>query len=229
MTNKLQISSLISTKKSHTLNNSLAQLVNNKKLLFAQAQSEIQLSFSSSFNLIENSTISKTNELTSPRNFPVGKVFNRRLIASLTSKDALLKEVRDCIIRSHEERLQALNTYLHSYWWDLHVSSGCVRMDEKVGIPNTLKDALIEDLHASHPGSWGIICMAQHCWWPYMNSYLLVQAIECKPCTAIVKNLKSTILAKQFQAHKTSLVANQEIQIDFVGPIIMRKIMKLRF
>ena len=92
----------------------------------------------------------------------VGKVFNKGLIASLTSKDEVLKEVRDCIIRSDKERLKALNLYLHSNWRDLHVSSGFVCMDEKVAIPNALKDAPIEDLHASHTGSGGMVCMAQH-------------------------------------------------------------------
>ena len=92
-------------------------------------------------------------------------------------------------------------------------------MDEKVAIPNALKEALIDDLHASHPGSWGMICMAQHCWWPYMNRDLLVKAIECKSCTAIGKNLKSVIPAKQFKAHTPCIVPNQEIQIDFAGPI----------
>ena len=96
-------------------------------------------------------------------------------------------------------------------------------MDEKVAIPNALKDALVEDLHTSHPGSWGMICMAQHCWWPYMNGDLLVRAIECKSCTAIGKNLKSTIPAKQFQAHKPCKVPNQQIQIDFAGPIDKEK------
>ena len=149
----------------------------------------------------------------------VGKVFSKGLIASLTSKDAVLKEVRDCIIRGDEERLKALNRYLHSYWRDLHVTGGCVCMDEKVAIPNALKDALIDDLHASHPCRWGMICMAQHCCWPYMNRDLLVKAIECKSCTAIGKNLKSVIPAKQFKAHTPCIVPNQEIQIDFAGPI----------
>ena len=54
----------------------------------------------------------------------VGKVFNNGLIASLTSKNAVIKEIRDCIIRSDEDRMKALNPYLHSYWRDLHVSSG---------------------------------------------------------------------------------------------------------
>ena len=133
-------------------------------------------------------------------------MFNKGLIASLTSKNAVLKEVKNCIIRSDEERLKALNPYLHSYWRDLHVSSGCVYMDEKVAIPNALKDALVEDLHASHPGSCGLVYMARHYWWPYMNRDLLVRAIECKPCTAIGKNLKSIIPAKKFQAHKPCLV-----------------------
>ena len=92
-------------------------------------------------------------------------------------------------------------------------------MDEKVAIPNTLKDALIEDPHASHPGSWGMACMAQYCWWPYINRDLLVKATECKSCTAIVKNLKSVIPANQFKAHTPCIVPNQETKIDFAGPI----------
>ena len=46
----------------------------------------------------------------------IGKLFNKNLIATLTSKNAVLKEVRDCIIRSDEERLKELNPCLHSYW-----------------------------------------------------------------------------------------------------------------
>ena len=49
-----------------------------------------------------------------------------------------------------------------------------------------------------------------------MSRYLLVRAIEC---TATGKNFKSIIPAKQFQAHKPYIVPNQEIQIDFTGPI----------
>ena len=45
----------------------------------------------------------------------VSKIFNKSLIASLTSKDAVLKEVRDCILTNNENRLKALNTYIHSF------------------------------------------------------------------------------------------------------------------
>ena len=47
--------------------------------------------------------------------YNVSKIFNKSLIASLTSKDAVLKEVRDCILTNNESRLKALNPYIHSY------------------------------------------------------------------------------------------------------------------
>ena len=147
---KPQLSSLNSTQKSHTLNSSLAPLVNSKKSVFAQTQSESQLSSLFSIDSIENSKTSptmsqqvssmkgKSASTRSSRTLPrvsftenptpntlrhssshsnistplidspqalafdkvVGKVFNKGLIASLTREDAVLKEIRDCIIRS---------------------------------------------------------------------------------------------------------------------------------
>ena len=89
----------------------------------------------------------------------VSKILNKTLIASLLSEDAVLKEVRDCILTNNESPLRALNRYIFSYWRDLHVRSGCVFIDEKVVIPNVLRKALIEDIHSSHPGAWGMICI----------------------------------------------------------------------
>ena len=149
----------------------------------------------------------------------VSKIFNKSLIASLTSKDAVLKEIRDHILTSNESRLKTLNPYIRSYWRDLHVRSGCVCIDEKVAISDVLREALIDDIHSSQPGTWGMICMATHCWWPYIQRELIVKATECKPCTVTGKNLNSVIPAKQFNPHLPCVEPNQEIQIDFGGPI----------
>ena len=53
-----------------------------------------------------------------------------------------------------------------------------------------------------------------------MHRELIVKASECKPCTAIGKNLKSIIPAEQFTP---CVEPNQEIQIDFGGPIFDEK------
>ena len=124
---------------------------------------------------------------------------------------------RDCVLTNNESRLKSLNPYIHLYWRYLHVKSSCVCVDEMVAIANVLQEALIDDIHASHPGKWGMICMATHCWWPYMNCELIVNATECKPCTAIGMNLKSVIPTKQFKPHIPCVESNQELQIDFGG------------
>ena len=153
----------------------------------------------------------------------VSKFFNKSLIASLTSKDAVLKEVRDCSLTNNEKRLKALNPYIHSYWRVLLARSGCVCIDEKVAIPNVLREAMTDDIHSSHPGTWGMICMATHCLWPYMHRKLIGEATECKPCTVIGKNLKPVIPAKQINPHTPCVEPNQEIQIDFGGPTFDEK------
>ena len=153
----------------------------------------------------------------------VNKKFSKSLIAYQTSKDAVLKEVRDCILTNNESCQKEFNPYIHFHWRDLDVRSGCVCIDEKVAIPNVLREALIEDIHTSQPGIWGMIYMATHCWWPYFNRELIVKATECKPCTVIGKNLKSVNPAKQFRPHVPCVEPNQEIQIVFGAPIFDEK------
>ena len=53
-------------------------------------------------------------------------------------------------------------------------------------------------------------CITTHRWWPYLNCELIVKSRECKPGTAIGKNLKSVIPAKQFQPHIRCAEPNQE-------------------
>ena len=145
------------------------------------------------------------------------------MIAVLTSIDAVVKEVRDCILTNNESQGKAFNPCIHKYWRDFQFRSGCVCVDEKVAIPNVLREAMISDIHVSHQGTWVMICMTTHCWWPYMNRESLVKATECKPCTSMSKNCISLIPAKHFRPHISCVEPNQEIQIDFGGPIFDKK------
>ena len=96
----------------------------------------------------------------------ITKFFSKFLIPLLTSNDAVLKEVCDCILNNNEERPHEINPYIHLHRRELHVRSGDVYIDETVAIPDVLRQAFIDILHASHPDTWGMLCMATHCWWP---------------------------------------------------------------
>ena len=128
----------------------------------------------------------------------IGNVFSKSLITSITSKDAVLEEVRYCNLTNNEARLKESNPYIHSYWRDIHICVGCVCIHEKIAIPNVLREALIYNLNASRPVTWGMLCMATH-WWVNMNRELIAKSTKCKPCNVFGKNLKYVILDTQFR------------------------------
>ena len=132
-----------------------------------------------------------TNDLyTDAFNFALSKIFSSKLMASLTTKDAILKEVRDCILTENEDRCKQISPYIHSFWKDLHVKNGCVCIDERIAIPNSIKDAYVEAIHATQPGSWGMTDMATHAWWPYVHRDIITKTAKCNPCVKIGKKFK---------------------------------------
>ena len=153
----------------------------------------------------------------------LNKVFSKKFLAILTGKDAILKEVRDCVIRNDPDRLQEISPYLFSYWRDLSVKHGCVCLDERIAIPNSIKDAVLEDIHSTHPGSFAMLSLAQNIWWPHIHRDILAKANECKACTEIGKNLKSVISHPKWAPLPKCIEPNDEIQIDFGGPILNKK------
>ena len=102
-------------------------------------------------------------------NFAFSKIISITLMASLTSKDAIIKEIRDSVLTDIEDRCRQISPYIHSFWKDLHVKNGCVCIEDRIAIPNSIKDAYVEAIHATHPRSWGMTDMATHAWWPYMH------------------------------------------------------------
>ena len=120
-------------------------------------------------------------------NFALSKIFSSTLIASLTTKDAILKVIRDCILTENQDRCKQISPYIHSLWKNLHVKNGCVCIDDRIALPHAIKDAYVEAIHATHTGTWGMTDMATHAWWPYMNKDIITKTAKCNPCVKIGK------------------------------------------
>ena len=112
---------------------------------------------------------------------------------------------------------------MFSYWRDLHIRSGCVCIDEWVAIPHSVQDAVLESLHLTHPCSWGMMTLGQYAFWPYMHREILNKVAQCKPCTDIGKNPKPVVPASKWKPLQTCKEPNEEIQIDFGGPVTNEK------
>ena len=81
----------------------------------------------------------------------------------------------------------------------------------------------------TQPGSWGMISLSQYAWWPYMHREFLAKTSDCVPCTEIGKNLKPLIPKSKLHPHKVRQEANEQIQIEFGGPILNEKDKKVYF
>ena len=100
------------------------------------------------------------------------------------------------------------------------VNDGCILLDNCLTIPNTLKEAVIDVLHATHPGSWEMTELGTRLWWPFINRDLLNKAKTCLPCTEFVKNLKSIIPKTKWSPIIPCVEPNEEIHTVFGGPIL---------
>ena len=157
------------------------------------------------------------------------QLFTKRFLAVLTSKDAVLKEVRDCAQQNDHQRCKEVNPYMFLNWRDLHVRSVCVCIDERVAIQHSIQDAVLESLHLTHPGSWGMIALGQYAFWPYLHREILNKASQCKPCSDIGRNLKPIVPASKWKPLLNCSEHNEEIQIDFGGPITNEKDQDIHF
>ena len=101
----------------------------------------------------------------------LNKVFSKNLLAIPTGKDAILKEVRDCVLRNDAYRLKEISPYIFSYWRDLSVKHRCLCW--RIAIPKAIKDAVLEDIHSTHPGNFAMMFLAENVWWPYIHRDIL--------------------------------------------------------
>ena len=123
----------------------------------------------------------------------INSITNKTLLAILTVKDAILKEVRYCAICNDEDRLKKISPYIYSYWRDRSVKHGCLCIDEGIAIPKAIKDLVLEDIRSTHPSIFAMLSLAQNFWWPYIHRDILAKASECRASTEIGKNLKPVI------------------------------------
>ena len=197
-----------------------------------------RVTFQSTPNSAANTTRSSNEGPTSPNlelsreevfDNKLNQLFNKGFLAVLTSREAVLNEVCDCILQNDPQRCKEVNPYLYSYWRDLHVRSGCVCVDERVAIPHSIQEAVFESLHLTQPGSWGMITLGQFAFWPYKHREILNKAAQCKPCTDIGKNLKPVVPATKWKNLIICSEPNEELQIDFSGPINNEKDQDIHF
>ena len=162
-------------------------------------------------------------------NFGRSKIFSSTLISSLTSKDAIFKKVRDCVLTDNKDWCRQISSYIHSFWKDLHVKNGCVCFYDRIALTNSIKDTYVDAIHATHPGSLGMMDMTVHAWRSHMHRDIFIKTANCNNFLKIGKKLKTIIPSSKWAPLKLCKVSNEESKIDFGGPIYNAKNQEVYF
>ena len=150
-------------------------------------------------------------------------LFDADMLAELTTEDCFLGPMKRAIINKDITSFNKLGAYMAQFWPTAAVVNNCVVIDNKLAIPESLRQAVLTRLHRSHPGQEAMMTASEYLWWPFMIRQIIETCEKCRECTLFGKNLKP---ASTFNTAKSLPVLsgpNQELQLDFAGPILDEK------
>ena len=154
----------------------------------------------------------------------LSRVFGEEFLTEATLKDKNLQSIIR-LVKTHKwDELKLISKYYYSLRNDLSVAhSGCLLYDVKLVIPYQLQNLVINAVHCTNLGQVGMIRLANLIWFPQIHRTIALRAENCRQCLDQGKNLKPIIpKSKLGQLPKLSQ-PNEEIQLDFAGPIVDRK------
>ena len=122
-----------------------------------------------------------------------------------------------------------MSKYYAQYTQDFQVKEGCLWMDEKLVVSNTLKKAVNNPLHYYQHGKSSMYEAAKDIWYPYFYRSLATIAGNCRECTLAGKNLKNMCSKGDVGKITEPKEPNESVQLDFWGQSTTQKILKSMF
>ena len=154
-------------------------------------------------------------------------VFNLTQIASLpvdaetlrraTRDDRLLSRVLTYVQRGWPSHVDSELKGFASKKTELSVEAGCLLWGMRVVVPKACQEAVLEELHASHPGIVKMKSLARiHVWWWGIDKDIEQVVRECPACQS-VRNAPSTTYLHPWSWPDGPW---KRIHVDFAGPFL---------
>ena len=139
-----------------------------------------------------------------------------KTIAGETTNDEKLLKTLVCI---EGKTLEQMPEEYKEYKNHLSTRFGVVFYDDKIFIPQALRRTIITLLHKGHPAINKMSAAARPFWWPKLTKEIQNKCDECIPCKMAGKSIKPQIPMSEINYLPPADKPNQEIQLDFIGPI----------
>ena len=139
-----------------------------------------------------------------------------KTIAGETTNDEKLLKTLVCLERKAYEQIPE---EYREYKKNLSTRFGVVFYDDKIIISKSLRQTVIILLHKGHPAINKMSAAARPFWWPKITKDIQTKCDECIPCRMTGKSIKPQIPMTEINYLPPVEKPNQEIQLDFIGPI----------
>ena len=147
-------------------------------------------------------------------------LFDVDRLGELTGEDPFFGPIRTAIINKDVQSFNKLGAYMAQFWTKAAVVKNCVLIDNKLAIPEKLQSAIFIPLHRSHTGQVAMMVASEYIWWPFLNRQIVNVCEKCPKCTLFGKNIKISATYNSAKPLPPLSAPNQELQLDFAGPLI---------
>uniref|UniRef100_A0A7I4YY53 RNA-directed DNA polymerase n=1 Tax=Haemonchus contortus TaxID=6289 RepID=A0A7I4YY53_HAECO len=139
-----------------------------------------------------------------------------RKIAEETSKDPNLKEVLHFVRSGEWPKKSDVAKRFNSLKESLSTQNGCLLIGDRIVIPDTLRKAVLSELHDGHPGMTRMKMLARnYVYWTNINDDIETFVRTCRRCQETAKNpVKTTLHSWPIEDKPWN-----RIHADFAGPI----------
>ena len=105
-------------------------------------------------------------------------------IQKWTNRDPTLSKVKAFVLQGFpSDKLEVEFTPYQSKAWELSVINGCILWGARVVIPPQGREAVLKELHDTHPGCSKMKALARcYIWWPKMDSAIEDVVKHCQVC-----------------------------------------------
>ena len=178
-------------------------------------QKSVRRSRKDEFRFAEDIENNNLNNLT--------KLFDRNLLAELTTEDTWMDRLRRVIERNDRHSFELMDPYTNSLWHQMAVVDDCILVDRRLAVPGQLRSAVLKRIHRGHPGQEAMLDVSKYLWWPHMHEDIVNLAEECRICTRYGKNVKYMIPKNESKHLPLLTQPGQELQLDYAGPLEDKK------
>ena len=122
----------------------------------------------------------------------LSQFFGEEFLAEATKKDKQPAPLIKLIEDRDWNTMKTVNPYFYSHKRDLSVTPlGCILYDNRLMVPKSLKQLVIDSIHQTHPGQLGMLRLADLIWFPRIHRDVTYKAQSCSDCIRNGKNLKA--------------------------------------